>query len=274
MPIRAKRPCRQPGCPGLAVKGGYCEKHQKQRPSGWKRDPALTTTQRGYGWDWQKRRTMFLAGNPLCADPFGDHAGLGQVIPATEVDHIIPKARGGGDDDDNLQALCHACHKRKTEGEGRQFGGTHFQAAQVQTTIVAGPPGGGKTSYVAERRQWGDLVVDVDALFAALSGMTWYEKPQVLVPFVMEARDAVIRRLARPSQARHAWIITGNPDLVDLETLASELGADLVVLPTEYTECIRRLYADERRNDKAQLWEPLIAQWFEKHAASKLKLQD
>ena len=30
------------------------------------------------------------------------------------VDHITPKAKGGTDDDDNLQSLCTACHDAKT----------------------------------------------------------------------------------------------------------------------------------------------------------------
>lgn len=39
---------------------------------------------------------------------------------ATEVDHITPKAKGGTDDADNLQAINAECHKRKTaEDEGR-----------------------------------------------------------------------------------------------------------------------------------------------------------
>ena len=32
-------------------------------------------------------------------------------------DHIIPKAEGGTDEDDNLQTLCRACHKQKTDAE-------------------------------------------------------------------------------------------------------------------------------------------------------------
>ena len=40
-----------------------------------------------------------------------------RVTPATEVDHIIPKAKGGTDDLDNLQAINKECHKRKTTKE-------------------------------------------------------------------------------------------------------------------------------------------------------------
>lgn len=33
------------------------------------------------------------------------------------VDHIVPKAEGGTDDDANLETLCRSCHTAKTDRE-------------------------------------------------------------------------------------------------------------------------------------------------------------
>lgn len=44
------------------------------------------------------------------AEPMVGHAGL-------ELDHIIPAAEGGGDELDNLQWLCPACHAEKSRRE-------------------------------------------------------------------------------------------------------------------------------------------------------------
>ncbi len=74
--------------------------------------PRLSAHRRGYGRRWEKLARCFLAANPLCVDPFGDHAG--RVVPAECVDHIVPRARGGTDDLSNLQALCARCHSKKT----------------------------------------------------------------------------------------------------------------------------------------------------------------
>jgi 5-methylcytosine-specific restriction endonuclease McrA len=41
-----------------------------------------------------------------------------RVSRASQVDHIIPKADGGNDDDNNLQSICVACHRAKTATEG------------------------------------------------------------------------------------------------------------------------------------------------------------
>jgi 5-methylcytosine-specific restriction enzyme A len=51
----------------------------------------------------------------VCVDPFHLH-GM-RVVQATDVDHIVAKRDGGQDADNNLQALCHACHSRKTNVE-------------------------------------------------------------------------------------------------------------------------------------------------------------
>lgn len=41
----------------------------------------------------------------------------GRVTLARDVDHIIPKAEGGTDQDTNLQALCKQCHADKSKAE-------------------------------------------------------------------------------------------------------------------------------------------------------------
>lgn len=47
----------------------------------------------------------------------GECQRTGRVLPATEVDHRIPKAEGGTDEPHNLCAINAECHKRKTAKE-------------------------------------------------------------------------------------------------------------------------------------------------------------
>ena len=78
----------------------------------------LSAHRRGYGSAWRERRILFLQRNPLCAHCLA----AGRTTPATDVDHVVAKARGGTDDPRNLQALCHACHSTKTAAEDGAFG--------------------------------------------------------------------------------------------------------------------------------------------------------
>jgi 5-methylcytosine-specific restriction enzyme A len=73
-----------------------------------------TAAQRGYDGRWQRTRLRYLQAHPHCASCWQD----GRVQAATDVHHITPKRDGGGDDDSNLQALCHACHSRVTAAGG------------------------------------------------------------------------------------------------------------------------------------------------------------
>ena len=70
---------------------------------------------------WRKLRHYVLSREPLCRDPFGEHAEWSEVVVATEVDHIVPR-RVRPDLElaiENLQALCKRCHSRKTMADSQ-----------------------------------------------------------------------------------------------------------------------------------------------------------
>jgi 5-methylcytosine-specific restriction protein A len=112
LPYRPLGPCHAEGCPNKAVASGLCREHYLQRR--WQLDQERpTAAERGYDYDWRKRRERFLRANPECVV-------CGE--PATDVDHILSLAQGGTGDDDNLQALCHVCHSRKSARQDGGFG--------------------------------------------------------------------------------------------------------------------------------------------------------
>ena len=85
-----------------------------KKQSGWS---AESRHKRGYGSGWDKLRVIVLRrDNGLCQCT-ACQGGKIRVTPATEVDHIIPKSKGGTDHLDNLQAINSECHKLKTTKE-------------------------------------------------------------------------------------------------------------------------------------------------------------
>lgn len=117
MPHAPPRACSTPGCPAYAVHGAKCADHRAAARAvlDVRRGSASS---RGYGTRWREIRRAFLARHPLCVDCL---AG-GRNVAATDVDHVVARARGGTDKPSNLQALCHAHHSAKTAREDGAFG--------------------------------------------------------------------------------------------------------------------------------------------------------
>lgn len=87
------------------------------------------STERGYGYAWQKARLVFLQSNPLCVMCQAMKPPC--VTAATVVDHIKPHE---GDqtlfwDEGNWQSLCKPHHDNdKAEQEGRRIERTKFDS--------------------------------------------------------------------------------------------------------------------------------------------------
>ena len=64
----------------------------------------------------QERRKIAEAQGWRCADPDGGCLLPGE-LQEFDVDHVTPIWKGGLDEPENMQALCPACHWRKTNRE-------------------------------------------------------------------------------------------------------------------------------------------------------------
>jgi 5-methylcytosine-specific restriction protein A len=117
-----KQPCakRLDGCHSLVEFGTrYCA---ACLAIGAGKDKRPSSTERGYGYRWQKASAAYLLAHPIAVDWFRDHEG--RIFPAECVDHIIPHR---GDmklfwDSGNWQGLTKADHDRKTALEDGGFG--------------------------------------------------------------------------------------------------------------------------------------------------------
>jgi len=119
MPSRAPTGCRHPGCPALLATPGYCERHRGWVHRDYGRARQGFDTEIGFyrSAAWRRCREAFLRVYPLCRPCLK----AGRSVEARVVDHVVPIKNGGARFDwDNLQALCVACHNRKTASETRR----------------------------------------------------------------------------------------------------------------------------------------------------------
>jgi 5-methylcytosine-specific restriction endonuclease McrA len=80
-------------------KDRYAEVAVSRRPLS---EPERRRVAQGQGW--------------RCADPDGGCLLPGE-LQEFDIDHVTPMWKGGPDEPENLQALCPACHRRKTNRE-------------------------------------------------------------------------------------------------------------------------------------------------------------
>ncbi len=217
-------PCQHRGC-GMLVRGsGYCAEHRglRQRAVPLRERPRGSSAERGYGAAWRRLRGLILAREPLCRS-------CGR--PAQEVDHIVPRALGGSDRRENLQALCSSCHSAKTlrDRDGKR-------ASEI--IVVTGAPGAGKTTYCRDAMVEGDALWDWDAILAAIC------------PAGVGARDMrpalrVLRAaaIAAPWPSRVYLVITDPEQALEL---AGENHARLVIVAPGIDRAMERAEARAR----------------------------
>lgn len=111
MPRRLQTVCSKPGCPNYPTVG------HKQCPEHAPRPWAASTRRQRDPTGWAKiRRQVLNRDKGICQIGY---PGL-CTIRATEVDHIVPTAAGGGHELSNLQAACTACNRQKNYDDKRR----------------------------------------------------------------------------------------------------------------------------------------------------------
>jgi predicted kinase len=181
-----------------------------------------------------------------------------------ELDHIIELTPENVQDvmislnPDNVQILCHKCHDKKHHRFGYQ--------PRKEVCIVYGPPLAGKKTFVRQNLKRGNLVVDMDLLYAAVSMLPSYDKPDNLLINVLGVHNQLIDNVkTRLGKWGNAWVIGGYADKYKREKLADDLGAELVFCNTSKEMCLARLAMDTERQFRQDEWTKYINKWFEEY---------
>lgn len=159
---------------------------------------------------------------------------------------------------ENILIVCFDCHNKIHKRFGHQHG--------KEVYIVYGPPMSGKTTYVRSQLERGDIVIDMDMLYAAVSMLPSYDKPDNLYNNVIGIHSQLIDNIkTRYGKWHTAWIIGGYADKYKRERLANDLGADLIYIDEDIDVCYSRLKDDEERKNRQEEWKSYIDKWFDSY---------
>lgn len=132
--------------------------------------------------------------------------------------------------------------------------------------LVYGSPLSGKTTWVRENMIEGDLIIDLDNIWEAISGQPRYIKPKRLNAVAFKVRDTLIEAVRyRQGKWQSAFLIGGYALSSERSRLCNELSATEIFIDTPKEECLRRLQEDDQRDTEA--WTRYIEDWFEVHDA-------
>jgi predicted kinase len=158
---------------------------------------------------------------------------------------------------ENVILVHHTCHNEIH----KRFGAKRSRSVY----LVYGPPFAGKKTFVTDRMMRGDIVVDMDRLFEAVSFQPSYDKPDNLLSNVMGVHNLLLDNIkTRMGKWGDAWVIGGYPEKFKRERLANDLGAELVFIQASRDECLSRLSSDAQRQHVQAEWRGYIEKWFER----------
>lgn len=169
----------------------------------------------------------------------------------------------------NISLVHIACHNEIH----RRFGG-RVKPWQRKVYCVFGAPLSGKSTFVRERMERGDLVLDMDSLWEALGNLPSHGRAYELSAVVFPVRDLILDKVATRAGAwGTAWVISAEAYPGQRERMLQRLGAEEIVVEATREECLERLEADPEGRDY-KTFKDLIETWFRENPGQREGLQE
>lgn len=274
MAILPKSICRHPGCGKAIDASGYCEKHASDaiRQTDAKK-AADRQRRRGYATNsvsWRKIRLRVLQEQPLCLECLWH----GSITPATDVDHIDNDSFNNKRE--NLAALCHRHHARKTaiEQNGDRYllplvAAYNTPKVKGEIVIVCGSPAAGKTTYIQNNKNDGDIVIDMDAINSDICVISTETDRQRLIR-ILEERNKRLKEAAL--SRKKVWFIASAPYQSHRDWWQNMLGGEIILLDVPLSVCLERIDATRSGWRRTQSIEAAY-RWHEKYGEGRGKSQ-
>ena len=142
---------------------------------------------------------------------------------------------------ENIALVHHKCHNEIHE----RFGFEKPRAPRCKKVyLIHGSPCSGKSTYAASVAGPGDLLLDMDAIWACISAQDsggHFCRDERLRHNVFKMRDCMLDMIkTRYGEWCNAYIIGGYPRIMERERLASLYGAEIIHIDTPKEICLQR----------------------------------
>lgn len=155
-----------------------------------------------------------------------------------------------------IQLVHHKCHNKIHNKLGYK---------RPEIYLVYGSPLSGKSSWVEENMNEGDLLIDMDSMWQCVSGCDRYIKPPRLNSVVFGMRDYLMDCIkVHRGKWNNAYIIGGFPLISERERIIKQLGAREIYIESTKEECLTRLETCEDARDKTE-WKKFIEEWWRRY---------
>lgn len=203
------------------------------------------------------RERLIVEANFLCAECGESYLRDSTLLVGHHVKELTPANVNDASvslNPDNIKIICRKCHEKAH----RRFGYDEGQ----KVYLVYGAPCSGKSTYVNQLARRGDLIVDLDAIYSAISVCQYHEHLNSLKRAAFAVRDTLLEQIRlRVGYWHDAYVVGGYPRKLQREQLAARIGAELVYVET--TRELAKATAEMTRGTLAKQWQGYIDDWFD-----------
>lgn len=155
----------------------------------------------------------------------------------------------------NIQLVHLRCHNAIHE---------RFGQSCKKVYMIWGAPCSGKNTFVNANKGGNDIIVDMDALWMAITGGAKYFKPEALKTNVFLLRNTLLDQVkTRTGKWNTAYILSTEPRRASRERICREINAEPIQIKVTREEALKRLTADKERKNVADEWAGYINNFFD-----------